>query len=72
MTAIEFHAVVKDGMIQVPFEHRDAYGRSVRVILMPDTSEPLVDNLLENLLANPLPIADFHPLMRDDAHAQCR
>ena len=78
MYAFEFRTKIKDGMIEVPKEYRERLRREisdeqVRVILLTleqtetnqvDTGEDLIDQLL----TNPLYVPDFIPLSRDKAH----
>lgn len=78
MYAIEFHAKIKNGLIEVPKEYRDQLGddggdEKVRVIVLADDLETVTydaagTDMIEKLLTNPLQVPDFNPLSRDDVH----
>ncbi|MDX1946065.1 MAG: hypothetical protein SFU86_11765 [Pirellulaceae bacterium] len=67
MIAVEFETQVTDGKIEIPPAHRDALRGSVRVIVLSNPRQP-GPSLIDELLANPLPIPNFQPLTRDEAH----
>lgn len=67
MYAIEFPAKIKDGMIEVPLQYRSRLQEKVKVIILMEESEPGV-NMIDQLLASPLKIANFRPLSRDEAN----
>lgn len=69
MRAIEFEAVVDNGSIVVPEEYRDRLKGLVRVRVV-GGEKPLDGNLIDELLAQPLTIADFRPLTRDEIYAR--
>ncbi|WP_420629953.1 hypothetical protein [Candidatus Leptofilum sp.] len=78
MSVIEFRAKVKNGLIEIPKKYRARLARKagkekVRVIVLPDEPEGLVDteaeiDMIEQLLANPLQIPDFEPISRNDLY----
>jgi len=69
MQAIEFQTRIEDGAILIPEEYRDELSGTVRVIVMKeDRTEG--SSMIEELLANPLRIADFKPLTRDEVYGQ--
>lgn len=70
MTAIEFHAQIREGMIAIPREYKDQFTDGVRVILMTEAPQDAPQTLLDDLLDHPLEISGFRPLARDDAHAR--
>ena len=80
MYAIEFFTTIKNGIIEIPKEYRkrlqnESVDENVRVILLTrehaviDTSGSDSD-FIEHLLANPLKIANFKPLNRDELHGR--
>ena len=72
MRTIEFYTNIKNGILQIPQEVREALKRAsrVRVILFLESAPPTTPNMIDHLLAHPLQIPDFHPLPRDAAHAR--
>ena len=70
MVTVEFHTKIKDGMIHIPAKYRRNLKEKVRVILVSEEAKSGKTNLLRELLANPVKIADFRPLSRDEAHAR--
>jgi hypothetical protein len=68
MTTIEFHATVKNGVIEIPTEYLDQINNQVRVILVPESEKSHQSNLIDQLLEKPVRIHDFRPLKRDDLY----
>lgn len=70
MFAIEFQAIVKDGVIKIPEEYRDNFKDGVRVLLL--TEEPLqrVSKLIDELLGTPIQLEAFQPFARDEIYAR--
>jgi hypothetical protein len=68
MYAIEFHAHMKDGTIEIPEAYRERLQGALRVIILaPDvTTGP---DMIQQLLDNPLTAPDFRPLSRDELYA---
>lgn len=67
MLAIEFRTKVKDGVIEIPPEHRDKLPDEVRVIILAQEVEPGSD-MIERLLAAPLRLKSFKPLSRSEIY----
>jgi hypothetical protein len=68
MTAIQFDAEIREGILTLPPELKDAALEGlVHVILMKSKIEPEGDFITE-LLAAPAEISDFVPLTRNQAH----
>lgn len=72
MLAVEFKTVIKNGMIEIPFEYRKRLKDRVRVILLADEPrKPAIPtDLIGELLAHPLQIKGFRPLTREEIHAR--
>jgi len=70
MVTIEFRTRIKDGMIHVPIRYRRILKEKVRVILISEGEKSTEANLLRELLADPIKMAGFQPLSRDEAHAR--
>jgi hypothetical protein len=69
MFAIEFRAKVKDGLIEIPPEHRDKLKDEVRVIILAKETEPH-SNMIEQLLNAPLRLKGFKPLSRAEIYGR--
>ena len=69
MATIEFKTKVKNGMIEVPAKFRDQLETDIRVIVMID-KEKLSQNLIDQLLENPLQVENFFPLKREEVYAK--
>ena len=67
MFAIEFQAKVKDGSIRIPAQYEGRFTGPVRVILMTEESQAQSD-LIGELLANPLRMDTFSPLIREEIY----
>ncbi len=67
MYAIEFKAKIKNGMIQVPPEHRQKFKDEVKVIILAQESQP-ASNMIERLLNSPLKSSNFKPLSRAEIY----
>ncbi len=70
MVTVEFRTRIKDGMIHVPVRYRRILKEKVRVILISEEEKSAEPNLLRELLANPIQMAGFQPLSRDETHAR--
>ncbi len=78
MYAIELESKIKDGVIEVPLEHRERLRREsagdvVRVIVLAGEAVEKRDaasrpDILAELLRNPIRVKDFRPLDRDQLH----
>jgi hypothetical protein len=67
MYAVEFRAKIKDGMIQIPPEHRQKFKDVVKVIILAKESQPQND-MIERLLNSPLILKKFKPLSREEIY----
>jgi hypothetical protein len=67
MMAIEFTTEITGDTIEIPEAHRGQINGTVRVIVLPSESSEQPD-MIANLLAHPLQIADFSPLTRDETN----
>ena len=70
MQAVEFQAIVKNGMIEIPREYRKSLSRRVRVIVLAEENQEQHANLIDDLLEHPLKIRGFQPLTRDETHVR--
>jgi hypothetical protein len=70
MYAVEFHATVKDGAIEIPPEYQQKFKHRVKVILLAEETSDTEPNLIDQLMSQPLQIKAFHPLRRDEANAR--
>ena len=69
MIAIEFTAQITNSTIEIPEPHRGRLNGTVRVIILtPETTNQ--PDMIEQLLAQPVQIADFIPLTRDETNEQ--
>ncbi|MEA5447411.1 hypothetical protein VB780_02445 [Leptolyngbya sp. CCNP1308] len=69
MSFITFKAPIKDGMIEIPAEYKQALSGTdqveVTILTQPDTAKT---GLIAKLLENPIAVDDFVPLSREEAH----
>ena len=70
MYAVEFQTIIKNGVIEIPKEHRREFQHSVRVILLAEDIAQTTINLVDQLLSRPLHLENFHPLTREEIHAR--
>ena len=70
MYAVEFQTTVKNGAIHIPPEYRHKFRPRVRVILLAEATTETTTNLIDELLAAPLQVKDFHPLSREEIYAR--
>ena len=73
MSAVEFTAKIKNGIIELPKKFRDKVTDSVKVIILKEepaaTSEKVSGkDIIDRLLAKPLHVKGFKPLKRDDIY----
>lgn len=69
MYAIEFQTRVTNGSIEIPGEFKDKLAGLVRVIVL--TKEKAAENdMISQLLVNPIRLADFEPLTREEIYEQ--
>mgnify|MGYP001586921687 CR=1 FL=1 len=69
MHALEFYSTIKNGRIEVPREYLINLTNRVRVILLVEDTQS-AENLIDELLANPLQVKDFRPLTREEVYAR--
>ena len=70
MNALEFYTTIKNGRIEVPREFLRKLTSRVRVILLMDESIQLGENIIDELLANPIKVQGFRPLTREEVYAR--
>lgn len=70
MQIIEFRANIKDGFIQIPAKFKGKVTGDVQVILFSKSEKKSQQDIIDELMANPLKINGFKPLMRDETHAR--
>jgi hypothetical protein len=68
MGMIEFHAIVKNGFIEIPTQYRGQVKNRVRVILVPESEKSQQPTFIDQLLDNPIKVEGFAPMRRDDLH----
>lgn len=68
MYAVEFQTTIKNGVIEIPVEYQQNL-RRVRVILLADDVAQTTKSFIDQLLASPLRVKDFHPLTRAEIYA---
>lgn len=70
MVSVAFQTQVADGMIKIPAEYRQEFRDRVTVILLHD--EPLEDDddIISELLAQPVHVDGFRPLSREEIYAR--
>ncbi len=69
MYAVEFQTTIKNGVIEIPVEYQQNL-RSVRVILLAEDVAQTTKSFIDQLLAKPLRVKDFHPLTREEIYAR--
>jgi hypothetical protein len=67
MFAIEFQAEITEGTIEIPAAYRGRVMGPVRVIILAEET-PEGPDLIEQLLAHPLPVEQFTPIPRAELH----
>jgi hypothetical protein len=70
MNAIEFQTTIKNGSIEVPREFRRDSAYHAHVIVLVDDQPRSSADMIGQLLAQPIELADFRPLTREEAHAR--
>jgi hypothetical protein len=73
MQAIEFKTRAKKGVIEIPQDIKLAPDKEIKVIIMYEDNlttdkDKKAGNFISELLANPLKIADFKPLHREEIY----
>ena len=67
MTAAQFDAEIRGGVLALPPEMKGEFEGPVHVILVKAEDEPS-DDLIAELLAAPVEAPDFVPFSRDETH----
>lgn len=70
MDKIEFEATVKKGKIEIPDQYKDRIKNRVRVIILSEEESTGYQNLIDQLLENPVQIKNFSPLKRNSIYAR--
>lgn len=70
MHAFEFHAVVRDRVIEIPSGHRAKFQHRVRVILMAEEESGAPATLIDRLLASPRKVKVFRPQTREETYGR--
>ena len=70
MYAVEFQTTIKNGVIEIPAEYQRNLNRSVRVILLAEDVPQATKGFIDQLLARPVRIKNFHPLTREEIYAR--
>jgi hypothetical protein len=70
MNALEFKTLAKDGIIKIPNEYKISSNREVKVIVLYEEPQEKNKNIdfIDNLLKNPVKIANFKPLSREEIY----
>jgi hypothetical protein len=68
MGTIEFRTTVKNGEIEIPAKYRNQIKNRVRVVLFSESEKPGKNNLIDQLLENPVKIQGLRPMKRDKLH----
>jgi hypothetical protein len=70
MYAVEFQTTVRNGTIHIPPEYHKQFRHRVKVILMTEEVVEATNNLIDQLLANPIRLTGFRPLKREEVYAR--
>ena len=70
MLSIAFQTKVADGMIKIPAEYRREFRDRVTVILLRDEPLALEDDIIGELLEQPVHVEGFRPLSREEIYAR--
>jgi ureidoglycolate hydrolase len=70
MQAIEFQAVIKNGVIEIPRQYLKNLSNHVRVILLVEETPKTTVNFIDQLLAHPVRVQGFRPLSREEIYAR--
>jgi hypothetical protein len=69
MYAVEFQTTIKNGVIEIPVEYQQNL-RNVRVILLAEDVAQTSRSFIDQLLARPLRVKEFHPLTCEEIYAR--
>lgn len=67
MEAIEFKAKIRNGNIRIPAKFKQKIGTFVKVIIL-NEQRTKQTNIIDVLLAKPLQLKNFTPLLRKDIY----
>lgn len=67
MYKIEFQAKIKNGMIEIPKEHKEKLNENVKVTIWAEGEKNKV-NFIDKLLNSPLKVANFKPFTREEIY----
>ena len=70
MLSVAFQTDVEEGIIKIPAEYRQEFHDRVTVILLRDEPAVPEDDIIGELLAHPVEVADFRPLSRAEIYAR--
>jgi len=70
MQAIEFQAVIKNGVIEVPRRYLRNLSNRVRVILLIEQMPETTANFIDQLIAQSVRVQGFRPLTREEIYAR--
>ena len=70
MRAIEFQAIIKNGVIEIPRQYLSNLSNRVRVILLVEQTPKTTVNFIDQLLAHPVRVQGFRPLTREEIYAR--
>ncbi len=67
MEAIEFRTRIKNGSIRIPEKFKQKSGSTVKVIIISEQRTRHSD-IINKLLANPMHLKDFSPLLKKEIY----
>jgi hypothetical protein len=70
MQAIEFQAVIKNGVIEIPRRYLRNLSNRVRVILLIEQTPETTANFIDQLIAQSVRVQGFRPLTRKEIYAR--
>ena len=70
MQAIEFQAVIKNGVIEVPRRYLRNLSNRVRVILLIEQMPETTANFIDQLITQSVRVQGFRPLTREEIYAR--
>ncbi|MBU1659860.1 MAG: hypothetical protein KKD28_00115 [Chloroflexi bacterium] len=70
MFTVEFHAAVRNGLIEIPDEYKEHIMSRVRVTLLQEEYPEVAHGFIGQLLENPLKIDGFQPLTREEMYVR--
>jgi hypothetical protein len=70
MQAVEFQAVVKEGVIQIPDEYKQEIGEDdeVKIIILFSCRKQKAWKIMDELAKNPINVKGLQKLTRDEIH----